>query len=141
MERLKKVIVQYGRWSEMATYTDRIESHVELSEKATIRKFRTVQQEGNRQVNREIGYYILDFAEDHAERNIPLTMEDWSVKLNAFLQFNEREVLANPGKVTREIAKAFVESEFKKYRIVQDKLFESDFDKELKHITGGKDGN
>ena len=83
----------------------------------------------------------LDFAEDQAERNIPLTMEDWSVKLNAFLQFNEREVLANPGNVTREIAKAFAESEFIKYRIVQDKLFESDFDKELKRITGEKDGD
>jgi hypothetical protein len=50
-------------------------------------------------------------------------------------------VLANPGKVTREIAKTFAKSDFKKYRIVQDKLFESDFDKELKHITGEKDGN
>ena len=52
MERLKKVIEQYGRWSELATYTDRIEAHVELSEKATIRKFRTVQLERNRQENR-----------------------------------------------------------------------------------------
>ena len=52
MERLKKVIEQYSRWSELVTYTDLIEAHVGLSEKATIRKFRTVQQEGNRQVNR-----------------------------------------------------------------------------------------
>ena len=70
----------------------------------------------------------LDFAEDQAERNIPMTMEDWAEKLNAFLKFNNREVLENPGKVTAEIAKGFAESEFEKYRIVQDRLFRSDFD-------------
>jgi hypothetical protein len=74
----------------------------------------------------------LDYAEDQAERNIPMTMQDWANKLNAFLQFNEREILDNPGKVTQEIAKAFAESEFKKYRIVQDRLFESDFDRHIK---------
>ena len=70
----------------------------------------------------------LDFAEDQAKRNIPMTMEDWAEKLNAFLKFNNREVLENPGKVTAEIAKGFAESEFEKYRIVQDRLFRSDFD-------------
>lgn len=79
----------------------------------------------------------LDYAEDQAERNIPMTMEDWAGKLNAFLQFNEREILDNPGKVTQEIAKAFAESEFEKYRIVQDKLFESDFDKQIKRLLEG----
>jgi len=76
----------------------------------------------------------LDYAEDQAERAIPMTMEDWAGKLNAFLQFNEREILDNPGKVTQEIAKAFAESEFEKYRIVQDRLFESDFDKQIKRL-------
>jgi hypothetical protein len=76
----------------------------------------------------------LDYAEDQAERNIPLTMEDWSAKLNAFLRFNEREILENSGKVTQAIAKAFAESEFEKYRIVQDQLFESDFDQHLKKL-------
>lgn len=76
----------------------------------------------------------LDYAEDQAERNIPMTMEDWAGKLNAFLQFNEREILDNPGKVTQEIAKAFAESEFEKYRVVQDRLFESDFDKQIKRL-------
>jgi hypothetical protein len=76
----------------------------------------------------------LDYAEDQAERNIPMTMGDWANKLNAFLQFNEREILDNPGKVSQEIAKAFAESEFEKYRIVQDRLFESDFDKAVKQI-------
>ena len=78
----------------------------------------------------------LDFAEDQAERNIPMTMEDWANKLNAFLQFNQREILENPGKVSQEIAKAFAESEFEKYRIVQDRLYESDFDKAIKRIAG-----
>jgi len=76
----------------------------------------------------------LDYAEDQAERNIPMTMEDWAKKLNAFLQFNEREILDNPGKVSREVAKAFAESEFEKYRIVQDRLFESDFDRHIKKL-------
>ncbi len=74
----------------------------------------------------------LDYAEDRASKNIPMTMKDWAEKLNAFLQFNEREILDNPGKVSKEVAKAFAESEFEKYRIVQDNLFESDFDKHFK---------
>src|SRR5215467_2718473 len=71
----------------------------------------------------------LDYAETQAERKIPMTMKDWSLKLNAFLQFNEKEILNNPGNVTHEVAKAFAESEFEKYRIVQDHLFQSDFDR------------
>jgi hypothetical protein len=59
-------------------------------------------------------------------------MLDWANKLNAFLQFNEREVLSNAGKVTQELAKAFAESEFEKYRMTQDRFFESDFDRDLK---------
>lgn len=71
----------------------------------------------------------LDYAEDQAERHIPMTMEDWKGKLDIFLQFNERDVLDNPGKVFRKVAESFALSEFEKYRITQDKLFESDFDK------------
>ena len=73
----------------------------------------------------------LDYAEDQAERNIPMTMKDWAVKLNAFLQFNERDILDHPGKVSQEVAKAFAESEFEKYRMVQDRLFQSDFDRHI----------
>ncbi len=80
----------------------------------------------------------LDYAEDQAKRKIPMTMEDWANKLDAFLKFNEREILDNPGKVSAEVAKAFAESEWEKYRIVQDRLFESDFDKELNKLL--KDG-
>ena len=63
-----------------------------------------------------------------------MTMDDWAKKLNAFLQFNERDILDNPGKVRQEVAKAFAESEFEKYRIVQDRLFESDFDRHVKKL-------
>ena len=80
----------------------------------------------------------LDYAETQAERNIPMTMNDWANKLNAFLQFNEKEILTHAGKVTQAIAKAFSESEFEKFRIVQDKLFESDFDKAIKKLPIGK---
>ena len=71
----------------------------------------------------------LDYAEDQAERHIPMTMEDWKGKLDVFLQFNERDVLDNPGKVSHKVAESFALSEFERYRITQDKLFESDFDK------------
>ena len=73
----------------------------------------------------------LDYAEYQATRNIPMTMEDWSLRLNRFLEFNEHEILNYNGKVTAEIAKSFAESEFEKYRITQDRLFESDFDRFL----------
>lgn len=76
----------------------------------------------------------LDYAEDQAERRIPMTMADWEQKLNAFLQFNQRDLLDHPGKVTAEIAKSFAESEFEKYRIIQDHLFESDFDRLIKQL-------
>ena len=76
----------------------------------------------------------LDYAEDQAERGIPMTMQDWATKLNAFLQFNQRDLLKHPGKVSQEVAKAFAESEFEKYRVVQDRLFESDFDRVIKKL-------
>jgi hypothetical protein len=77
----------------------------------------------------------LDLAEDFTLRGIPMTMQDWEIRLNKFLEFNEREILNNPGRVTHEIAKTFAESEFEKYRIVQDRLFKSDFDKLLEKLN------
>jgi hypothetical protein len=74
----------------------------------------------------------LDLAEDRAKRNIPMTMEDWAKRLDLFLEFNERDVLKDAGAITAEIAKQHAESEFEKYRIMQDRLFESDFDKIIK---------
>jgi len=73
----------------------------------------------------------LDLAEDRAKRKIPMSMEDWSKRLDAFLKFDERELLKNAGSITQEIAKQHAESEFEKYRVVQDRLFKSDFDKLL----------
>lgn len=79
----------------------------------------------------------LDYAETQAERGIPMTMQDWAAKLNAFLQFNERDILDHPGKVSQAVAKAFAESEFEKYRVQQDQLFESDFDRHVKKLLEG----
>lgn len=73
----------------------------------------------------------LDYAEEQAERKIPMSMQDWSDRLDGFLEFNGRELLIGPGKISAEQAKLHAETEFEKYRIVQDKLFESDFDRFL----------
>ena len=79
----------------------------------------------------------LDFAEFQAQRKIPMSMEDWAKRLDAFLVFDEREVLQNAGTVSAKDAQLHAESEFEKYRIVQDRLFESDFDRLLKQIETG----
>jgi hypothetical protein len=81
----------------------------------------------------------LDLAEDRAKRKIPMTMEDWAKRLDLFLEFDDRQVLQDSGKVTTQLAKAHAESEFEKYRIVQDRLFESDFDREIKILEQEKD--
>ncbi|PXF61548.1 MAG: cell filamentation protein Fic [Candidatus Methanogaster sp.] len=78
----------------------------------------------------------LELAEERARRKIPMTMEDWAKRLDLFLEFDDRDILRDSGKVTAQIAKEFAESEFEKYRIVQDRLFESDFDREIKRIQG-----
>ena len=88
------------------------------------------------QLSRLVNAY-LDIAEDMAQRKIPMTMQDWEARLNRFIEATDREVLQDAGKVTAEIAKAHAESEFEKYRIVQDRLFESDFDRLLKKIESG----
>lgn len=77
----------------------------------------------------EIVTMYLDYATRQARRHIPMTMADWATKLDAFLQFNDAEILQNKGKVTAAIAKAFAESEFEQYRILQDRLYQSDFDR------------
>ena len=80
------------------------------------------------QLQRLVSAY-LDMAEDMAIRHIPMTMSDWEVRLNRFLEFADREVLQDAGKITAEIAHTHALAEFEKYRIVQDRLFQSDFDK------------
>ena len=73
----------------------------------------------------------LDVAEDMALRKIPMTMQDWETRLNRFIEFTDRAVLQDAGRITAEIARAHAETEFEKYRIVQDRLFQSDFDRLL----------
>lgn len=88
------------------------------------------------QLQRLVSAY-LDVAEDMALRQIPMTMQDWEARLNRFIEATDRSVLQDAGKVTAEIAKAHAESEFEKYRIVQDRLFESDFDRMIKLVEPG----
>jgi hypothetical protein len=85
------------------------------------------------QLQRLVSAY-LDIAEDMALRQMPMTMADWEERLNRFIAATDREILQDAGKVTAEIAKAHAESEFEKYRIMQDRLYESDFDKVLKAL-------
>jgi hypothetical protein len=86
------------------------------------------------QLQRLVSAY-LDIAESMALRQIPMTMEDWENRLNKFIEATDRATLQNAGKITAEIAKAHAESEFEKYRIIQDQLFESDFDREIKKVN------
>lgn len=87
----------------------------------------------------EIVTMYLDYATRQARRHIPMTMADWASKLDAFLQFNDAEVLQDKGKVTAAIAKAFAESEFEQYRVIQDRLYQSDFDKLIAAVQEDKD--
>ena len=81
----------------------------------------------------------LDYAELQAERHIPMSMEDWAKRLDGFLEFNGNEILTGPGKISAEQAKLHAETEFEKYRIVQDRLFKSDFDRFLELENTVKD--
>jgi hypothetical protein len=85
-------------------------------------------------LNRIVAMY-LDYAENQAKKQIPMTMKDWESRLDAFLRFNEEEILNHSGKVSAEIAKAFVENEFEQYRVLQDKSYKSDFDKFVESVS------
>ncbi|WP_151996480.1 MULTISPECIES: virulence RhuM family protein [unclassified Imperialibacter] len=90
-----------------------------------------------RELNRIVTMY-LDFAELQAERQNPMKMNDWVGRLDAFLQFNDYHVLKDAGKISATIAKQLAEQEYNKFRVVQDKNFESDFDREIKRIAKKK---
>ena len=81
----------------------------------------------------------LDLAEERAKRKIPMTMQDWAERLDLFLEYDDRAVLQSAGKISADIAKDKAESEFEKYRIVQDRLFESDFDRVIQHLNQKED--
>lgn len=80
----------------------------------------------------------LDIAEDMAIRNIPMTMSDWAIRLDRFIEMTDRDVLRDAGKITHELAVKYTETEFEKYRITQDSLYTSDFDREVKNILENK---
>lgn len=121
----------------------------ELSEDPVIRKIRIAAADNKpyltniynldeiNDLNRIVSMY-LDYAENQASRQIPMSMKDWVSKLDAFLQFNEYQVLKDAGRISADIAKNLAEEQYEKFRVVQDKLYESDFDKEVKKITTRK---
>ena len=86
-----------------------------------------------KELNRVVTMY-LDYAENQAERQKVLYMRDWLEKLDAFLKFNDYDILTNAGHVSAEVAKTLALQEFEKYRVVQDQIFQSDFDKEVKKL-------
>jgi hypothetical protein len=84
-------------------------------------------------LGRIVGAY-LDLAEDRAQRKMPMTMEDWAKQLDRFLELTDREILQDAGGISAKVAKAHADSEFDKYREIQDRVFESDFDRVLKGV-------
>ena len=110
----------------------------ELQEASVCRKFRRTAADGKTYATKyynldaviSVGYRAnLDLAEDRAKRHIPMTMEDWATRIDKFLENDDRPVLTDGGMISAEQAKSYAESEFEKYRLLQDKSFRSDFDK------------
>lgn len=124
MERADSAKANMG----LTTWRKAPDGKIEKTDVAVAKNYLT--QDELSHLERIVSMY-LDYAELQAERNIPMTMKDWSVRLNKFLDFNEYEILNDSGRVTAEIAKVFAESEWEKYRIIQDKLYKSDFDEFL----------
>lgn len=92
-----------------------------------------------KELDRIVEQYLL-YAEGQAARQIPMRMADWIDRLDAFLKFNEYEVLTNAGKVSAEVAKQLAEQQYEKFRVRQDASFESDFEREVKRLKGETDG-
>ena len=110
----------------LTTWQDAPNGKIKKSDVAVAKNYLTEKELG--QLNRMVSAY-LDFAENMANRHIPLTMADWEKRLNKFIEMFEYGLLQDAGKVTAEIAKLHAETEFEKYRIVQDRLYKSDFDR------------
>ena len=110
----------------LTTWAATLEGKIVKSDVSVAKNYLSEQE--MRSLERIVSAY-LDLAEDRAGRHIPMTMEDWSKRLDLFLMADDREVLQDAGKITEEIAKAKAETEFEKYRVIQDRLFISDFDK------------
>lgn len=116
----------------------------ELDKNSVIRNFRITASDGknyntqfyNLDAIIAVGYRVnsLDYAENQAKRNVAMSMADWVQKLDAFLQFNDYNVLKNAGSISHEVAKKLAEDQYEKFRIVQDRLYESDFDELAKKL-------
>ena len=119
----------------LATWENAPDGKIMKSDVAIAKNY--LQQEELESLGRIVNAY-LDMAEDRAKRKIPTTMEDWAKRLDMFLELTDREILQDSGKVTAKIARDFAESEFEKYRIVQDRLFVSDFDKIIETLETEK---
>jgi hypothetical protein len=115
----------------LTTWTDAPLGKIQKFDVAVAKNYLTESEMA--QLSRLVSAY-LDVAESMAMRRIPMTMQDWETRLNRFIEATDRAVLQDAGRVTAEIAKAHAESEFEKYRIVQDRLFESDFDRRVKQL-------
>lgn len=112
----------------LTTWADAPEGKIRKSDVTVAKNYLSEEELG--QLNRMVSAY-LDFAENMTQRHIPLTMQDWESRLNSFIEMFEYGILKDAGKVSAEIAKLHAETEFEKYRVIQDKLFMSDYDRYL----------
>jgi len=112
----------------LTTWQDAPDGKIKLTDVTVAKNYLSEFELG--QLNRLVNSY-LDFAENMAQRKIPLTMQDWEIRLNSFIEMFEYGLLKDAGKVSAEIAKLHAESEFEKYRIIQDRRFISDYDRYL----------
>ena len=110
----------------LTTWADAPEGKIKKSDVTVAKNY--LSQDEMKQLNRMVTAY-LDFAENMTLRHIPLTMQDWEMKLNSFIEMFDYGILQDAGKVSAEIAKLHAETEFEKYRVIQDRLFMSDFDR------------
>ena len=110
----------------LTTWADAPEGKIKKSDVTVAKNY--LSQDEMKQLNRMVTAY-LDFAENMTLRHIPLTMQDWEMRLNSFIEMFDYGILQDAGKVSAEIAKLHAETEFEKYRVIQDRLFMSDFDR------------
>ena len=121
----------------LTTWQDAPDGKIKKSDVTVAKNYLTEFELG--QLNRMVTAY-LDFAENMAQRKIPLTMQDWETRLNSFIEMFEYGLLKDAGKVSAEIAKLHAETEFEKYRVIQDRLFLSDYDRFVLEMGGNENG-
>ena len=117
----------------LTTWTDAPDGKIKKSDVTAAKNY--LSQDEMKQLNRMVTAY-LDFAENMTLRHIPLTMQDWEKRLNSFIEMFDYGILQDAGRVTAEIARLHAETEFEKYRVIQDRLFMSDFDKYMLELEG-----